>query len=122
AGDGTAAAVCAALLALMAFPGIRPPRTFNSLLPNQMPGFGSFASISARPRYVRLAPAPSHRRRTVGMKRLDRLQPPRLALLALLLGPHDRLPVRREDETGAGVGDLDAVAAGFIDVEEEGLL
>src|SRR5882672_6463540 len=56
------------------------------------------------------------------MKRLDRLQPPRLALLALLLGPHDRLPVRRQDEAGAGVGDFDAVAAGLVDVEEEGLL
>src|SRR5439155_18683669 len=56
------------------------------------------------------------------MKRLDRLQPPRLALLALLLGPDDRLPVRREDQAGAGVGDFDAVAAGLIDVEEERLL
>src|SRR5882724_5309004 len=58
----------------------------------------------------------------MGMKRLDRLQPPRLPLLALLLGPHDRLPVRRENETGAGVGDFDAVAAGLIDIEEERLL
>src|ERR1700750_1219511 len=56
------------------------------------------------------------------MKRLDRLPPPRLAPLALFLGPDDRLPVRCEDEAGAGVGDLDAVAAGFVDVEEEGLL
>ena len=58
----------------------------------------------------------------MGMKRLDRLQPPRLALLALFLGPHDRLPVGREDETGAGVGDFDAVAAGLVDIEEECLL
>src|SRR5216110_287165 len=56
------------------------------------------------------------------MERLDRLQPPGLALLALLLGPDDRLPVGREDEAGAGVGDLDAVAAGLIDIQEEGLL
>src|ERR1700682_5441972 len=56
------------------------------------------------------------------MKRLDRLQSPRLALLALFLGPHDRLPVRREDKTGAGVGDFDAVAAGLVDIEEERLL
>src|SRR5229473_4107785 len=56
------------------------------------------------------------------MKRLDRLQPPRLALLALFLGPDDRLPVGCEDEAGAGVGDFDAVAAGLVDVEEEGLL
>jgi len=64
----------------------------------------------------------SHRRRAVGMERLDRLQPPRLALLALFLGPDDRLPVGRENEAGAGVGDLDAVAAGLVDVEEERLL
>src|SRR5690349_4267810 len=56
------------------------------------------------------------------MERLDRLQSPCLALLALFLGPDDRLPVGRENEAGAGVGDLDAVAAGLIDVEEEGLL
>src|SRR5436305_2074870 len=56
------------------------------------------------------------------MKRLDRLQSPRLALLALFFGPDDRLPVRREDQAGAGVGDFDAVAAGLPDVEEEGLL
>jgi len=58
----------------------------------------------------------------VGGKRVDRLQPPSLALLALFLSPHDRLPVGREDETGAGVGDFDAVAAGLPDMEEEGLL
>ena len=56
------------------------------------------------------------------MERLDRLQPPRLALFAFFLGPHDRLPVGREDQAGAGVGDLDAVAAGLPDMEEEGLL
>ena len=50
------------------------------------------------------------------------LQPPRLVLLALLLGPNDRLPVRREDEARAGIGDLDAVAAGLPNIEEEGLL
>src|SRR5882672_9243654 len=66
--------------------------------------------------------SPLHRRRAVGMKRLDRLQPPRLALPALLLGPDDRLPVRRENETGAGVGDLDPVATGFVHIEEERLL
>ena len=58
----------------------------------------------------------------MGMKQLDRLQPPRLALLALFLGPDDRLPVRRENKTGAGVGDFDAVAAGFVDVKEKRLL
>src|SRR3954468_23182044 len=63
-----------------------------------------------------------HRRRAVGVERLDRLQPPGLALLALFLGPDDRLPVGRENEAGAGVGDLDAVAAGLPDIQEEGLL
>src|SRR3954465_2873001 len=56
------------------------------------------------------------------MERLDRLQPPRLPLLALLFGPDDRLPVGSQDQPGAGVGDFDAVAAGLPDVEEEGLL
>ena len=46
------------------------------------------------------------------VKRLDRLQSPGLAFLALFLGPDDRLPVRREDKARAGVGDFDAVAAG----------
>src|SRR6476620_10299821 len=58
----------------------------------------------------------------MGMKRLDRLQSPGLALLALFLGPDDRLPVGGQDQAGAGIGDFDAVAAGLIDIEEEGLL
>ena len=58
----------------------------------------------------------------MGMETLDGLEAPGLALCALGLGPNDRLPVRGEDEPRAGVGDLDPVAAGFIDVEEEGLL
>src|SRR6202790_4508913 len=58
----------------------------------------------------------------MGVKGLDRLQPPRLSLLAFLFGPDDRLPVRRQNEPGAGVGDFDAVAAGLVDIEEEGLL
>ncbi len=62
------------------------------------------------------------RRGAVGVEGLDGLQAPGLALLALGLGPDDRLPVRGEDEAGAGVGDFDAVAAGLVDVEEEGLL
>src|SRR5580704_15045623 len=40
-----------------------------------------------------------NRRCAVGVEGLDRLQPPGLALLALLLGPDDRLPVGCEDET-----------------------
>src|SRR3954451_2585932 len=57
----------------------------------------------------------SHRRRAMGVEGLDGLQPPGLALLALLLGPDNRLPVRCQDEAGSGVGDLDAVAAGLVD-------
>src|SRR5882724_8084623 len=71
--------------------------------------------MSARPR-------PSHRPCPMRVKRLDRLQPPGLALLAFFLGPDDRLPVRRQNETRPGVGDFDAVAAGLPDIEEEGLL
>ena len=56
------------------------------------------------------------------MERLDRLHAPGLPLLALLLRPDDRLPVRCEDEARAGIADLDPVAAGFVDIEEEGLL
>src|SRR3954453_5877111 len=56
------------------------------------------------------------------MKTLDRLQAPRLALLALFLGPNDRLPIRSQHQARAGVGDLDPVAAGLVNIEEEGLL
>src|SRR4030095_11058642 len=63
---------------------------------------------------------PSNPRPALRMKRLHRLQPPAVAFLASFLGPHDRLPVRRENQAGAGVGDFDAVAAGLPDVEEEG--
>src|SRR6185437_13145851 len=68
------------------------------------------------------ASRPDDRRRAVGVKRLDRLQPPCLPLLAFLLGPDDRLPIRRQDEARAGIGDFDPVAAGLVDIEEEGLL
>src|SRR5437588_11621555 len=64
----------------------------------------------------------SNRRRAVGVKRLDGLQSPRLPLFALLLGPYDRLPVRCQDQPRAGIGDLDAIAAGLVDIEKEGLL
>ena len=63
-----------------------------------------------------------HRRRAVGVERLDGLQAPGLALLALVLGPADRLPVGREDQPRAGIGDLDAVAARLVDIKKEGLL
>src|SRR3954451_22939143 len=42
-------------------------------------------------------------RHAVGVERLDGLQAPSLALLALLFGPGDRLPIRRQDEPGAGI-------------------
>src|SRR5690348_6374951 len=63
-----------------------------------------------------------NRRGAVGVEGLDRLQPPGLALLALFLGPDDRLPVGRQDQPRAGVGDRDAVATGLPDIKEEGLL
>jgi hypothetical protein len=59
-----------------------------------------------------------NRRRAMGVGRLDRLQPPDLAILALSLGPDDRLPVPRQDEADAGVDDLDAAAAGLPTLEK----
>jgi hypothetical protein len=58
----------------------------------------------------------------VGVERVDRLQPPRLALGAFGGGPADGLPVGGEDDAGAGVAQFDPVAAGLPDVEEERLL
>src|ERR1700724_4418126 len=82
---------------------------------------GAFPGKPAKvPRRLRLSA--SNRRGAMGMKRLDSLQAPCLTLLALVLGPHDRLPVRRQNEAGAGIGDLDPVAAGFVDIEKESLL
>jgi hypothetical protein len=54
----------------------------------------------------------------MGMKRPD-LFSPSMAVLALFLGPQNRLPVGLENEAGAGVSDLDAVAARLIDVKEK---
>src|ERR1700760_622230 len=65
---------------------------------------------------------PFNWRRAVGVKGCDGLQSPRLPFLAFLLGPDDRLPVRRQDQPRPGIGDFDPVAAGLIDVEKEGLL
>src|ERR1700722_12059650 len=78
---------------------------------------GGFLKRIALPEFLRL-----DRRRAVGVEGLDCLQAPGLAFLALLLGPDDRLPVRRQDQARAGVGDFDPVAAGLVDIEEEGLL
>ena len=58
----------------------------------------------------------------MGVKALDRLEAPRLSLFPFGFGPDDRLPVRRQDQASAGIGDLDAVAAGLVDVKEERLL
>ena len=60
-----------------------------------------------------------HRRGAVGVEGLDRLQPPGLALLAVGLGPDHRLPVGREDQPGAGIGQFDPVARRLPDIEEE---
>src|SRR5258708_13392704 len=49
---------------------------------------------------------PHNRRCPMGMKRLDRLQSPRLALLPPLLGPYDRLPVRRHDSPAPTLADF----------------
>src|SRR5262249_7392239 len=62
-----------------------------------------------------LAPRPQvllDRRSTMGVEAVDGLEPPRLALLALALGPHDGLPIGCQQQARAGVGHLDAVAAG----------
>src|SRR5262245_15957425 len=61
-------------------------------------------------------------RRSVGVEALDRLEPPRLPFLAFRLRPDDRLPVGGEHEAGTGAVELDAVAAGLVDVQEERLL
>src|SRR5690348_10330743 len=63
-----------------------------------------------------------NRRRAINMERLDGLEPPGLPLLALGLGPADGLPVGRQDQARAGIGDLHTIAAGLIDVQEKGLL
>src|SRR3954451_8948442 len=63
-----------------------------------------------------------HRRRSMRVEGLDRLQSPSLVLGAFRLAPHDRLPIRREDQPGAGIGDLDAIAARLVDIKEERLL
>src|SRR5215510_2276108 len=62
------------------------------------------------------------RRRAVRVEAFDRLEPPRLTFLPLGFRPHDRRPVRSENEARAGAVDLDAIAARLVDVEKERLL
>src|SRR5258708_16504643 len=59
----------------------------------------------------------SNRRRAVDVKRLDRLKPPGLALLALLLRPDDGFPVRRQDQARAGIADFSPFAPGLVAIE-----
>src|SRR5581483_3587178 len=63
-----------------------------------------------------------HRRSSVSVKRLDRLESPGLTLLALRLAPANRFPVWRENQTRARIGDLHAITAGFIHIQKECLL
>src|SRR5262245_56753391 len=62
------------------------------------------------------------RRRAVGVEGLDRLEAPRLTLLSFGFVPHNRLPVGRQHQSRTGVVELDAIAAGLVDIEEERLL
>ena len=64
----------------------------------------------------------SDRRGPVRVEGLDGLQPPGLALGPLGLGPGNRAPVRRQHQPRDRVGQLDPVAAGLVDVQEERLL
>ena len=49
----------------------------------------------------------------MGVEALDGLKPPGLALPSLRLGPHDGLPVRRQDQSRAGIGELNSVSGRF---------
>ena len=56
------------------------------------------------------------------MKALDRLESPSQSLAALGRGQHDQFSIRREDQSGAGIGQLDAIASGLLDAKLESLL
>src|ERR1700750_3347030 len=76
---------------------------------------------------VKPAPQPEptlslNRRGAVGVKGLERLQAPGLALVPFGPGPGDRAPVRRQHQPGDRVAQLDPVPARLVDVEEERLL
>src|SRR6185437_3038485 len=63
-----------------------------------------------------------HRRRPIGVERLDRLEAPGLAFFAFGFGPANGLPVRSEDQPRSGIGNFHAIATGFVDVQKESLL
>src|ERR1700730_18451626 len=63
-----------------------------------------------------------HWRRPVSVERFNRLESPRLSLLALFFRPDNWLPVRSEDQARARIRDFHAVAAGFVDIQKESLL
>src|ERR1700722_20115186 len=56
------------------------------------------------------------------MKRLDGLESPGLAFLAFIFRPHNGLPMGSQDQSGAGIGDLHAIATGLVDIEKKRLL
>lgn len=97
------------------------PRLLQQPLPLQ--GVSRLSdSTHKEPRAAPPLVGPLHWRPPMHMKGRHNLQSPRLALLALLLRPHDRLLVWREDEARAGSGDLETVPTRLVGVEEEGLL
>src|SRR5215469_1715464 len=79
---------------------------------------GGAKSGSLTPRKFFLA----YRRCAIRVERLDCLQTPGLPLFSLRLGPPDGLPIRREDQASARVGDLHTITARLIDIKKECLL
>ena len=63
-----------------------------------------------------------HRRRAVRVEGRDGRQAPGLALLPIRLAPDNRLPVGCQHQTRAGAGDLKAIPARFIYIQEKRLL
>src|SRR3954468_7278360 len=58
----------------------------------------------------------------MGVESLDRLEAPSLALAPFFLGPHNPLPVGRENEPRTCIGKLDPIAGRLPDVKKERLL
>src|ERR1700683_1166639 len=61
-------------------------------------------------------------RGAVAVERLDGPEPPSLAFFPFSLVPDDGFPVWRQNKPRAGIRHLDAVAAGFVEIEKESLL